>query len=77
MKKKLQIDPCLIMDDILEKLGLLDYGKKFCVTRSHKLVSRTYFALKQEACEKTEIKVKYMFELCYWLMSLGFEDSVR
>jgi hypothetical protein len=33
------------MDDIVEKLVLLDYGKKFCSTRGHKQVSWTYFAL--------------------------------
>ena len=36
VKKKFTIDPCLIMDDIVEKLVLLDYGKKFCSTRGHK-----------------------------------------
>ena len=25
-----KIDPCLIMDDIIEKLNLLDYSSKFC-----------------------------------------------
>jgi hypothetical protein len=38
-KKKILIDPCLIMDDIAEKLVLLDYGKKFCQSRGHKQVS--------------------------------------
>ena len=38
-KKKNFIDPCLIMDDIAEKLVLLDYEKKFCATRKHKQVS--------------------------------------
>ena len=63
------------MDDIIEKLQLLDYAKKFCQTRDHKPVSRTYFAVKQETTEDTEIKIAYMIEICYWLMSLGFEDS--
>ena len=44
--KKQSIDPCLIMDDIIEKLQLLDYNSKFCATRGHKTVSRTYFAIK-------------------------------
>ena len=75
-KRKFTIDPCLIMDDIIEKLQLLEYQSKFCKTRDHKPVSRTYFAYKQD-CEPTPIKVQYMIELCYWLMSLGFEDSQR
>lgn len=73
--KKFKIDPCLIMDDIIEKLQLLDYAKNFCLTRGHKPVSRTYFAVKQEETESTDIKIAYMIEICYWLMSLGFEDS--
>ena len=77
VKRKFQIDPCLIMDDIVEKLGLLDYSSKFCIRRNYKPVSRTYFALKQEQSESTEVKVQYFVELCYWLMSLGYEDSVR
>ena len=32
-------------DDIVEKLNLLDYQSKFCKTRGHKPVSRTYFAI--------------------------------
>ena len=71
------IDPCLIMDDIIEKLQLLDYNSKFCATRGHKTVSRTYFAIKHEETENSETKIAYMIELCYWLMSLGFEDSQR
>jgi len=65
------------MDDIIEKLQLLDYQGRFCKTRGHRPVSRTYFAVQQENAESTETKVQYMVELCYWLMSLGFEDSQR
>ena len=75
--KGFRVDPCLIMDDIIEKLQLLDYVPRFCKTRGHLPVSRTYFAIKQEDSEPTETKVQYMIELCYWLMSLGFEDSLR
>jgi len=65
------------MDDIIEKLQLLEYKAKFCKTRGHKPVSRTFFAVKQETAEPSETKVQYMVELCYWLMSLGYEDSQR
>lgn len=42
------IDPCLIMDDIIEKLQLLDYGNKFCKSRQRKPISRTYFAIDEK-----------------------------
>lgn len=65
------------MDDIIEKLHLLDYLTKFCETRGHKPMSRYYFAVDEDLSEPREIKVKYFVELCYWLMSLGFDDVVR
>lgn len=42
------MDPILIMDDIIEKLHLLDYMTKFCVKYKKKPISRTYFAIKCE-----------------------------
>lgn len=39
------MDPSLIMDDILEKLHLLDYIKIFCAKNDKKAISRTYFAI--------------------------------
>ena len=76
-RRRPTVDPCLIMDDIIEKLQLLEYSFGFCKTRSRPPISRTYFAVKQEDVEKSDIKVEYMVELCYWLMSLGFADSQR
>ena len=52
-----QIDPCLIMDDIIEKLQLLDYKAKFCASRKHKPMSRTYFAIQTGQEEGGESKV--------------------
>jgi len=49
------MDPALIMDDIIEKLHLLDYLKNFCKVKNKKAVSRTYFAVKTET-EPTEGK---------------------
>ena len=74
---KFAIDPQLIMDDIIEKLQLLEYVQLFCYSRGHKPVSRTYFAVGQDKSEPNELKVKYFIELCYWLMSLGWVDSQR
>lgn len=68
------MDPVLIMDDIIEKLHLLDYLRKFCAVKNRKPISRTYFAVKSEK-EQTVEKVRYFVEICYWLMSLSFEDD--
>jgi hypothetical protein len=43
--KLLRMDPTLIMDDIIEKLHLLDYIKEFCLKKKKKPISRTYFAI--------------------------------
>jgi hypoxanthine-guanine phosphoribosyltransferase len=45
-KRTSRMDPILIMDDIIEKLHLLDYLSKFCKERKRKPISRTYFAIK-------------------------------
>lgn len=66
------MDPVLIMDDIIEKLNLLDYLKNFCKKKKKKPFSRTYFAMKSDF-ENTDEKVRNMVEICYWLMNLGYE----
>ena len=58
------------MDDIIEKLHLLDYMGKFCRQKQKRPLSRTYFALKQ-ANEPVDQKIKTFCELCYWLMNLA------
>ena len=68
------MDPVLIMDDIIEKLNLLDYLKKFCKKKNKKPFSRTYFAVKSDS-EPTNDKVRNMVELCYWLMNMGYEEE--
>lgn len=68
------MDPALIMDDILEKLHLLDYLNNFCKKRNKKPISRTYFAIKSEK-EPTDEKVRYFVEICYWLLSLMFSED--
>lgn len=72
-KRISRMDPVLIMDDIIEKLHLLNYLKLFCPKYNRKPISRTYFAIKASS-EDTEIKVRYFVELSYWLMSLGIEE---
>lgn len=65
------MDPLLIMDDIIEKLHLLEYQKKFCLEKGRKPISHTYFAFYSDQ-ENTDEKVRYFVELSYWLMSLSF-----
>jgi hypoxanthine-guanine phosphoribosyltransferase len=71
-KRLTKMDPVLIMDDIIEKLHLLDYLKKFCPKYNRKPISRTYFAINTPN-EPIEIKARYFVELSYWLMSLSLE----
>jgi len=51
------MDPALIMDDIVEKLNLLDYINRFCKPNKLKPLSRTYFAYP----EKGGSQVKTMY----------------
>jgi hypothetical protein len=64
------MDPVLIMDDIIEKLHLLDIKKSFNIRYKRPPISRTYFAI---SCpnEPAETKVRTFVEICYWLMSLS------
>jgi predicted Co/Zn/Cd cation transporter (cation efflux family) len=75
LKKKPKIDPYLIMDDIMEKLKLLDYENDFCTRFGRDKIVRIYFAFKDTG---DEAKVEYFFDLCYWLMSFpGSSKRVR
>ena len=69
------MDPALIRDDIIEKLHLLDYSRKFCPKYKRKPISRTYFAIKCDF-EPTPEKLRYFVELSYWLMSLSTEEDL-
>lgn len=42
--KKPKIDPFLVMDDIYEKLKLLDYENKFCMPYKKQPINRVYFS---------------------------------
>lgn len=53
MRRLARMDPVLVMDDIIEKLHLLDYQKKFCSLYQRKPLSRTYFAVKSDISEPT------------------------
>lgn len=66
-QKKPKVDISLIMDDIQEKLKLLDYENQFCRVFKHPPVSRIYFAHFINPSEQ----LCYFYDLIYWLMSLN------
>lgn len=71
---KPSVDIYLIMDDIIEKLSLLDYETQFCKGWKHKKISRVHFAHVQEGTREDEVqKVHLMYDLVYWLMSMDRE----
>lgn len=66
-QKKPKVDISLIMDDIQEKLKLLDYENQFCKIFKHPPVSHVYFAHHVNPMEQ----LCYFYDLTYWLMSLN------
>ena len=73
MGNKPQIDIYLIMDDIIEKLSLLDYETSFCRGWKHKRISRIYFAHPPHFGEDSSQRANYFFDMCYWLMGMNKE----
>ena len=60
------------MDDIINKLNLLDYSG-FCKISGHKPMHKLYFALEDKAPDHAQF---YLFlEICYWLMNLSKLDK--
>jgi hypothetical protein len=72
MASKPLVDTYLIMDDIIEKLSLLDYENSFCKGWKHGRISRVYFA--HGANDEQENRVHVLFDMAYWLMSLNKEQ---
>ena len=70
---KPQIDIYLIMDDIIEKLSLLDYETSFCRVWKSKPISRIYYAHPPHFGETQDQRLNYFFNMCYWLMSMNKE----
>ncbi|CAG9320770.1 unnamed protein product [Blepharisma stoltei] len=65
--KRSKIDPFLVMDDIYEKLKLLDYENNFCKLYKRHPVSRVYFCHPIDS--KTQLS--YCYDLANWLMSFS------
>ena len=74
MANKPQIDTYLIMDDIIEKLSLLDYENAFCKGWKHKRISRVYFAHPPLNDEDEIARLYMLYDMSYWLMSLNKEQ---
>ena len=66
-QKKPKVDIFLIMDDIQEKLKLLNYENLFCRIFKHSPLSHVYFAHPVNPDEQ----ICYFYDVVYWLMSLN------
>ena len=74
MANKPQIDTYLIMDDIIEKLSLLDYENAFCRGWKHKRISRVYFSHPPLGEDEDIHRLHMLYDMSYWLMSLNKEQ---
>jgi len=74
LANKPSIDTYLIMDDIIEKLSLLDYENQFCKGWKHKRISRVYFA---HQAAPDEERVHLFYDMIYWLMSLNKDQRAE
>lgn len=68
-KGALKIDCLIVMEDIVEKLNLLDYRTLFCSKYGQKPITKTYFAFPESKIPKQE-KFNYFINLSYWLIDL-------
>ena len=68
-KVTLKIDCFIVMEDISEKLNLLEYRSNFCFPRKKEPISRTFFAVADFPNKKSD-KFAYFIELAYWLLDL-------
>jgi len=62
------------MDDIIEKLSLLDYENAFCKGWKHKRISRVYFAHPPQDEDEVN-RIHMLYDIIYWLISLN-KDQV-
>lgn len=68
-----RIDPFLVMDDVIEKLHLLDYENKFCKPYRKNPINRVYFLYPDNQASQ----LSYFYELTYWLMNIGKYDNKK
>jgi hypothetical protein len=79
---KPRIDPFIVMEDIMEKLKLLDYENTFCRKYKKEIINKFFFACCNGQKPSTNNLIKnsesgyktsqfvYFFELNNWLISL-------
>lgn len=65
------------MDDIIEKLSLLDYENAFCKGWKHKRISRVYFAHPPLNDDEENQRIHCLYDMIYWLMSLNKEMTKK
>ncbi len=80
LEEKPKFDPFIIMDDINEKLKLLNYEKNFCLKFNKNLINKFYFAVNiygfdfnnenNSQMENFPVQFSYFYDLCYWLIYL-------
>ena len=79
-EEKPRIDPFIIMDDMIEKLRLLNYEINFCQKHNHEIINKYYFACniygfnydnKENSLKETyPVQFAYFYDLSNWLMAL-------
>ena len=79
-EEKPKIDPFIIMDDMVEKLRLLNYEINFCQKHNHDIINKYYFAFnmygfnfdnKDNATKESyPVQFAYFYDLANWLMAL-------
>ena len=79
-EEKPRIDPFIIMDDMIEKLRLLNYEINFCQKHNHEIINKYYFACniygfnfdnKENSSKETyPVQFAYFYDLSNWLMAL-------
>lgn len=63
------------MEDIINKLNLIDYGL-FCKVAERKPIHRAYFAIADPSSANNE-QLYHFIELCYWLINLAKVDRSK
>lgn len=68
-KATLKIDCLIVMEDISEKLNLLDYRTNFCLPKKRECISKVFFATSENSNKKVD-KFSYFIDLAFWLIDL-------
>ena len=79
-EEKPKIDPFIIMEDMIEKLRLLNYEINFCQKNNHEIINKYFFACNMygynfdnkdnQTKETYPVQFAYFFDLCNWLIAL-------